>query len=155
MKDALAARARTMFRPDDLFVSSESGIDPVLARTGGHLPVKAVFDRSTPQTAVATIRAAIAGQLAAGRRVFVYNLVPSPFTLLGLGQAAALRGEPPPTAQDFEGLLEELRRTYILVPVLAYWEESQAPLYLFGRRSEWIWEVRPRSAATRSPGARA
>ena len=28
------------------------------------------------------------------------------------------------------------------VPVLAYWEETREPLYLFGRRSEWIWEVR-------------
>ena len=142
MKDALAEEVRTTFRADDLLVSSESGIDPVLARTGEHLHLKAILGRSSPQAGLATIRAAIAGQRTAGRRVFVYNLVPSPFSLLGLGQAAALRGEPPPTAQDIEGLLEDLRRTYTLVPVLAYWEETKEPLYLFGRRSEWIWEVR-------------
>jgi len=145
MKDALAARARTTFRPDDLLVSSESGIDAVLARTGEHLRLKDVFVHSSGDAGFARIRAAIAGQLAAGRRVFVYNLVPSPFTLLGVAHAAGARGVPPPTAEDFARFAEELASAYALVPVLSYWEESREPLYLFGRRSAQIWQVTPRT----------
>jgi hypothetical protein len=143
MKDALADRARAAFRADDFFVSSESGMDAVLDRTGEHMKLKAVFAASEPAAAASTVREAVADRLAAGRRVFVYNLEPSPFTLLGLTQAAAVRGAPPPTAADFEALAAALRSRYALVPVLAYWEESKAPLYLFGRRGDWIYEVTP------------
>ena len=144
MKDALAERARAAFRPDDFFVSSESGIDAVLDRSGEHMKLKAVFGRGTPDAAASSVRDAIAARLAAGRRVFVYNLVPSPFTLLGLAQTAAVRGERPPTEADFEALASALRGRYALVPVLEYWEESKAPLYLYGRRQDWIFEVTPK-----------
>ena len=144
MKDGLAARARTMFRADDLLVSSESGIDPVLARTGEHLRLKDVFVHSSRDAGFARIRAAIDAQLAAGRRVFLYNLVPGPFTLLGVAHAAGARGEPPPTAEDFDRFAEELAGAYALVPVLSYWEESREPIYLFGRRSAPIWQITPR-----------
>ena len=141
MKEALAAQAATAFRPDDLLISSESGIDPVLAGTGEHLHVKEVFVAAPRDAGFARLRAAIAGQLAAGRRVFVYNLAPSPFTLLGMAHAAAVRGGAAPTAEDFERFAAELARAYTLVPALSYWEESREPLYLFGRRSEQIWQV--------------
>ena len=140
---ALADRARAAWRPDDLFVSSESGIDAVLAPVGQHIALKNLFARSPRDGAMATLRAAIAGQLAAGRRVFVYNLVPSPYTLTGLAQAAAARGAPAPTAEDFGMFDRELRRRYAFVPVMPYWEEGRTPLYLLGQREEWIWEVRP------------
>jgi hypothetical protein len=147
MKDALAERARVTFRPDDLFVSSESGIDPVLDGTGEHLKLKALFAASAPDAAASAVREAIATRLAAGRRVFVYNLEPSPFTLLGLTQAAVVRGAPPPAAADFDALASALRARYALVPALAYWEESKAPLYLYGRRQDWIFEVTAKPAS--------
>jgi hypothetical protein len=150
MKDALAAKASAAFRPDDLFVSSESGIDPVLVLSGEHVRVKEVFRHSPKQEGFARIRAAIAERLAAGARVFVYNFVPSPFTLLGLNQVAARQREGPLSARDFEDFLQELGRAHTLVPVLPYWEESKEPLYLFGRRREWIWQL-TRARSARAP----
>jgi hypothetical protein len=144
MKDALAARAGAMFRPHDLLISSESGIDPVLGRAGEPLGLKDVFVQSSRDAGFDRLRAAIAARLAAGRRVFVYNLAPSPFTLLGMAHAAGARGESPPTAEDFDRFAEELRTAYALVPALSYWEESREPLYLFGRRYDQVWEVTPR-----------
>ena len=47
MKEALAERARAMFRADDLLVSSESGIDSVLGGAGEHLRVKDAFVRAS------------------------------------------------------------------------------------------------------------
>ena len=88
------------------------------------------------------IRTAIAERLAQNQRVFVYNLVPSPFTLLGINQAGAAQGRAPLRSEDFEELMHELKRRYRAVPTLTYWEESKAPLYLFGRGSEVMWELR-------------
>jgi hypothetical protein len=77
-----------------------------------------------------------------GQRVFIYNFVPNPFTLLGMNQAGVRRGEASLRPQDFEVFMGELRRTYVLAPALTYWEEAKVPLYLFGEQSEVMWEVR-------------
>ena len=142
MKEALTAQLRTTFRPDDFFVSFESGIDSVFLRAGGHLAVKDVFMRASREEGFSTIRRAIHERLVRGERVFIYNLVPNPFTLLGMNQAVAREGEASLRPQDFEVFMGELRRTYELTPALTYWEEAKDPLYLFGQRSEVMWEVR-------------
>jgi hypothetical protein len=149
MKTDLEARRATQFRADDFFVSSESGIDPIFARLyrgGGvdHLPVKDLFVRRPAPEAFAAIRAAIDERLARGRRVFVYNLVPGPYTLVGINQAPTRAGVPLQAA-DFQRFLETLRASYVVSPVFSYWEESKAPLYLFGERLEPFLEVRARS----------
>jgi hypothetical protein len=149
MKAALEVRRVRDFRPDDLFISSESGIDPIFARLyrGGdaqHVGVKDVFVQKPTREAFASIRAAIDRQLALGRRVFVYNLVPGPYSLVGINQAPTHAGTPL-TARDFEIFLDELRATHALRPVFSYWEESKAPLYLFGERLEPFFEVGARS----------
>lgn len=149
MKAALEQRRRTEFRADDLFVSSESGIDPIFARIyrGGdalHVSVKNVFVQHPTAEAFATIRAAIERHLAAGRRVFVYNLVPGPYSLIGMNQAPT-RGGTPLQARDFEAFLRELQTTYVLTPRFTYWEEAKAPFYLFGERQEPFLEIRVRS----------
>jgi hypothetical protein len=149
MKAALEVRRVRDFRPDDLFISSESGIDPIFARLyrGGdalHVGVKDVFVQKPTREAFASIRAAIDRQLALGRRVFVYNLVPGPYSLVGINQAPTHAGTPL-TARDFEIFLDELRATHALRPVFSYWEESKAPLYLFGERLEPFFEVGTRS----------
>jgi hypothetical protein len=149
MKAALEVRRTRDFRPDDLFISSESGIDPIFARLyrGGdaqHVGVKDVFVQKPTREAFASIRGAIDRQLALGRRVFVYNLVPGPYSLVGINQAPTHAGTPL-TARDFETFLDELRATHALRPVFSYWEESKAPLYLFGERLEPFFEVGRRS----------
>lgn len=149
MKAALEIRRTSEFRADDLFVSSESGIDPIFARLyrGGsahHIGVKDAFIRMPAREAFASIRAAIDGHLALGRRVFVYNLVPGPYSLVGINQAPTRAGTPL-SARDFEDFFDELRSTYTLSPVFSYWEESKAPLYLFGERLEPFLELRARS----------
>jgi len=149
MKAALEVRRSRDFRPDDLFVSSESGIDPIFARLyqGGdahHVGVKDVFVQKPTREAFASIRAAIDGQLALGRRVFVYNFIPGPYSLVGINQAPTRAGAPL-TARDFESFLDELRAAHALYPVFTYWEESKAPLYLFGERQEPFFEVGSRS----------
>jgi hypothetical protein len=149
MKAALEVRRAAEFRADDLFVSSESGIDPIFARLyrGGdaqHVAVKDVFVQMPAREAFASVRAAIDRHLALGHRVFVYNFVPGPYSLVGINQAPTRAGTPL-GARDFEALLDELRATYLLSPVFTYWEESKAPLYLFGERQEPFFEVRARS----------
>ncbi|HWP74245.1 MAG TPA: hypothetical protein VNU03_07010 [Methylomirabilota bacterium] len=149
MKAALEVRRSRDFRAEDLFISSESGIDPIFARLyqGGdahHVGVKDVFVQKPTREAFASIRAAIDGQLALGRRVFVYNLVPGPYSLVGMNQAPTRAGVPL-GARDFEIFFDELRATYALRPVFSYWEESKAPLYLFGERQEPFFEVGARS----------
>jgi hypothetical protein len=149
MKAALEMRRAAEFRADDLFVSSESGIDPIFARLyrGGdaqHVAVKDVFVQMPAREAFASVRAAIDRHLALGHRVFVYNFVPGPYSLVGINQAPTRAGTPL-GARDFEALLDELRATYLLSPVFTYWEESKAPLYLFGERQEPFFEVRARS----------
>lgn len=149
MKAALEVRRSREFRADDLFISSESGIDPIFARLyqGGdahHVSVKNAFiQRPTPE-AFASIRAAIDRQLTLRGRVFVYNFVPGLYSLIGINQAPTRAGAPL-GARDFEIFLDELRAAYALRPVFSYWEESKAPLYLFGERLEPFFEVGVRS----------
>ena len=145
MKADLEVRRANAFRADDLFVSSESGIDPIFARLyrgGGaqHVSVKDVFIQKPTREAFASIRTAVDRQLAMGRRVFVYNFVPGPYSLVGINQAPTRAGTPL-SARDFETFLDELRVTYPVRPVFSYWEESKAPLYLFGERREPFFEV--------------
>jgi hypothetical protein len=149
MKTALEVRRATEFRAEDLFISSESGIDPIFAQIyrGGdarHVSVKNVFIQKPTRQAVVSIRAAIDGQLARGGRVFVYNFVPGPYSLVGINQAPTRAGTPL-GARDFEIVLDELRAAYTVRPLFSYWEESKAPLYLFGERLEPFFEVRARS----------
>jgi hypothetical protein len=149
MKAALEVRRSREFRADDLFISSESGIDPIFARLyqGGdahHVSVKNAFIQKPTQEAFASIRAAIDRQLALGGRVFVYNFVPGLYSLIGINQAPTRAGAPL-GARDFEIFLDELRAAYALRPVFSYWEESKAPLYLFGERLEPFFEVGVRS----------
>ena len=149
MKTALEVRRATEFRADDLFISSESGIDPIFAQIyrGGdarHVSVKNVFIQKPTREAVASIRAAIDGQLALDRRVFVYNFVPGPYSLVGINPAPTRAGTPL-GERDFEIFLDELRAVYTMRPVFSYWEESKAPLYLFGERLEPFFEVAARS----------
>jgi len=69
----------------------------------------------------------------------LYNFVPSPFTLIGINQFA--QGGDQVAPRDFEEFLADLRRHYVLKPVLSYWEEGKEPLYLYGERLETLWEV--------------
>jgi hypothetical protein len=148
MKATLESRRAAEFRPDDLFISSESGIDPIFARlyqagVAHHVSVKNVFVENPAPEAFASIRAEIGRQLALGRRVFVYNFVPAPYSLIAINQSP-MRAGTPLSALDFEAFVDELRKTYAMRPLFSYWEESKAPLYLFGERLEPFWELTAR-----------
>ena len=149
MKASLESKRTTEFRADDLFVSSESGIDPIFARLyqgGGarHLSVKNVFTDHPARQALDVIRADIARQLERNGRVFVYNFVPSTYSLIAINQSPARAGAPL-SARDFETFFDDLSRTYAVRPLFTYWEESKAPLYLFGERREPFFELSMRS----------
>ena len=149
MTATLEARRVAEFRADDLFISSESGIDTIFARLyqgGGahHVSVKNVFVKKPAPEAFAAIRVEIERQLAHGRRVFVYNFVPAPYSLIAINQSP-VRGGTPLSAREFETFLDELRKTYAMRPLFTYWEESKAPLYLFGDRLEPFFELSRRS----------
>lgn len=148
MKESLEVRRATEFRADDLFVSSESGIDPIFARLyrGGdaqHVPIKNVFIRMPTREAFTSIRDAIDHHLAQGKRVFLYNFVPGPYSLIGINQAPTRAGTLL-SSRDFEVFFDELRATHTVRPIFTYWEESKSPLYLFGGRQEPFYEVRVR-----------
>lgn len=151
MKDALEARRATDFRPDDLFISSESGIDVIFWRGGNYLELKSVFMRLPKREGFESIRAAMDRQLDRRGRVYMYNLVPTPFTLTGINQDRAMnrptgRAPEPLSVKDFEEFFEGLRKAYVLRPLFSYWEEGKAPLYLFGETQETFWEVTSRPA---------
>jgi hypothetical protein len=106
--------------------------------------VKKEFVERPTSEALATIRQRIARQLAHGGRVFVYNFVPAPYSLIAINQSP-VRGGTALSAREFEAFLDELQKTYAMRPLFTYWEESKAPLYLFGERQEPFFELSARS----------
>lgn len=135
-----------MFRPTDLFVSFESGIDHVFRGRARFLPLKGRFDKHGREAGFRLAREAIETQLRDNGRVFAYNLVPAPFSLNTLNDHLRDPAVPRYRSEEFEAFVEELRRRYDLRPVLHYWEESQEPLYLYGVRGQPLWEVRLKTA---------
>ncbi len=151
MKNALAMWCQTEVRSRDLFISSESGLDSVLHACGDHLDVKDVFRRMPKVEVFRLVERAVAERLGQGGRVFMYNFVPSPFTLRGINLSAAHRGSEPVTRGDFEEFLGGLQKRYAFVAVLSYWEESKEPLYLYGKRVETLREVRGKARRAEEP----
>ncbi len=145
MKDTLAIQFRTEFRPNDLFISAESGVDTVFQARGNYLRVKELFKDLSKAEGFRFISGLIRDQLRQDGRVFIYNFVPNAFTLRGINQAAVRHGHEPLSPRDFEEFLAELKKRYVLAPVLSYWEESKEPLYLYGERLETLWEVKWRA----------
>lgn len=152
MKETLAAELKRNYRPDDLFISSESGVDVVFRRSGNYVAMKDLFKSRPKAEAFASLLATIADHLGRGRRVFVYNFVPATFTLFGVNLARV--DEAPLVEQDFEAFFAALRERYDVRPVRSYWEEAKEPLYLYGARLETLWEVRERSKPPRPTDAR-
>lgn len=145
MRERVATAAREKFRPDDLAISIESGIDSVLAGRVEQLHVKELLYLEGKRRGFETVDATIASRLGVGHRVFVHNLLPSRFALQGLNDPGRNPYHDRYELRDFERLLRELEERYELVPVLAYWEESKEPLYLFGRHLDTMFEVRRRT----------
>ena len=144
MKDHLMALKARDFRSSDLFISTESGIDPIFRGVGEPIHVKDALIKTTSDEVFGAISEAIQERLGQRQRVFVYNFVPSPYSLIGINQAPT-RGTQPLTTKDFEVFFDELRTRYAIRQVFAYWEEGKAPLYLFGERLEPFWELALRS----------
>ncbi len=145
MRERVALWARQTLQPGDLVVSMESGIDPLLAGRSDRIQVKNLLYEKGKTRGFSTIRDQIEAHLADGHRVFVYNLVASRWGLFGLNDPARRPYGDHYRRQDFEAFVADLEGHYDLVPVLAYWEESQEPLYLFGRRQEQLLQVQRRS----------
>lgn len=146
MKERLIERRARDFRPSDLFIATESGIDRIFDPVGEHIHVKDALIKTTDDEVFRAITEAIRERLDQRQRVFVYNFVPSPYSLIGINQAST-RGPKPLGPQDFETFFEGLRKTYATRQVFSYWEEGKAPLYLFGERLEPFWELALRPPA--------
>jgi len=140
LKERLAERRDREFRQTDLFISTESGIDRIFDRVGEHIHVKNALIKTTDDEVFSAITEAIRERLDQQQRVFVYNFVPSPYSLIGINQAST-RGPRPLTTRDFDSFFARLQKTYATRQVFAYWEEGKAPLYLFGDRLEPFWEL--------------
>lgn len=145
MKERLAERVARDFRPTDLFISTESGIDVIFDRVGEHIHVKDALIKTSDDEVFSAVTEAIRERLDQRQRVFVYNFVPSPYSLIGINQAPP-RGAKPLGTRDFETFFAGLQKTYATRQVFAYWEEGKAPLYLFGERLEPFWELANRGA---------
>jgi hypothetical protein len=146
MKERLAARASSDFRRGDLFISTESGIDRIFRDVGEHVHVKDEFLVKTNDEAFSLVSAGIRQRLERRQRVFVYNFVPSPYSLIGINQAR-VRGTQRLRAEDFQTFFDGLRKTYATRQVFSYWEEGKTPLYLFGEQLEPFWELAARPPA--------
>ncbi len=141
-RDSLGRGFEATFRPDDLFMSFESGIDNTVRGRTRFLVLKSLFDREGRGKGFQAVREAIETQLNGGGRVFAYNLVPGPFSLKTLNDHLRDPKVARYRAEEFQAFVEELRRRYVLRRVLLYWEEAKEPLYLFGERLEPLWEVK-------------
>jgi hypothetical protein len=145
MRDRLVVTIGSTFRPGDLVLSIESGIDSVFKRRVDQFPVKDLLYREGKSRGLAIVLAEIESRLARGHRVFVHNLVPGRWALEGLNDPSRNPDRDRYDTRDFEAFLGELRARYEVVPWLTYWEESKEPLYLFGAHLEPIFEIRRRS----------
>jgi hypothetical protein len=144
MKEALAVRFQRELQSGDLFVSTESGIDSVFLGRGRHVGVKDVLKQKGKSEGFQKLDALIRDQLGRGGRVFLYNLMPNPFTLRRINLVEPSHGSDPLTYGDFDRFMASLKERYVLVPVTSYWEETKIPLALYGRRFETIWEIKTR-----------
>ncbi|HEX9126276.1 MAG TPA: hypothetical protein VF948_07720 [Methylomirabilota bacterium] len=144
MRERIGSAAASMFRPGDLAISTESGLDAVLEGRVEQLSMKNLLYREGKVRGFAAVQAEVDARLRAGRRVVLYNTAPGRWALEGLNAPDRNPYRDRYDARDFEALLDGLRARYDLVPVLAYWEEAKEPLYLFGRRLEPVLEVRKR-----------
>jgi hypothetical protein len=144
-RQALTALARSEFRDDDYFVTVELQPEILLGRPVEHLSVKDAFRTKSKPEGFDAARAAIAERVAAGRRVFACDLIPASYTLFGLNHMLGRRPGEQFTRADFEAFVAGLRERYVLTPVVTYWDEARAPMYLLGERSETIWRVTRRS----------
>jgi len=145
MRERVAEVVVPRLTPGDLAVSTESGLDTVFEGHVEQLFLKNLLYREGKRQGFETAEAEIDARLKAGRRVYVYNLVPSRWTLAGLNAPDRNPYHDRYEAADFEAFVERLRGRFELVPILKYWEESKEPLYLYGRRTEQGYEVRRRS----------
>ena len=127
------------------FLNEHYGIDPLLAGRSDQLEVKNILYEQGRRHGFVTVHDQIEAHLAAGRRVFVYNLVLSRWALAGLNNPSRNPYGDRYQLEDFTSFVSDLQARYDLVPVLRYWEESQQPLYLFGQRLEPLLQVRRRS----------
>lgn len=132
-------------RPDDLFISFESGLDNTIKGRTRFLALKGLFDREGREKGFRTVQEAIESQLGRGGRVFAYNLVPGPFSLKTLNDHLTDPKVPHYRREEFQAFLDELERRYLFQEVLRYWEEAHEPLYLFGERLQPLWEIRGRT----------
>jgi len=142
MRERIAEVVLPRFAPGDLAVSTESGLDAVFEGHVEQLFLKDLLYRVGKRQGFETVEAEIDARLKAGRRVYVYNLVPSGWTLGGLNAPDRNPHHDRYEAADFETFISRLRSRFELVPILKYWEESKEPLYLYGRRTEQAFEVR-------------
>ena len=145
MRERVTAIVTPRFTAGDLTISIESGLDAVFAGHVEQLPMKDLLYREGKKRGFEVVEAEIDARLKANRRVYVYNLVPSRGTLTGLNALDRNPYHDRYEAADFEALVSRLQSRFDLVPIVKYWEESQEPLYLYGRRKEQVFEVRPRS----------
>jgi hypothetical protein len=141
---SLEAWAATAFKPGDLAISIESGIDPVLEGRIDQLHLKELLYEQGKRRTFERALSEIDARLASGHRVVVYNLLPTRWALEGLNAPTRNPYRDTYGTRDFAELLATLRARYELVPMRSYWEESQEPLYLFGWRLQAIVEVRRR-----------
>jgi hypothetical protein len=132
---------KTEVRRDDLFVSAEAALDPLIPDERRHVDLKNVFAKTSKEEGFRAVREQIAAEVAEGRRVFVYNLVPSPYTLFQINHQRQRRPGERFSPGDFEAFEADLRARYALQPVLTYWEAGREPLYLFGERMQTVWRL--------------
>ena len=145
MRERITRVVVPRFAPTDLAISTESGLDAVLEGHVEQLFLKNLLYREGKRRGLETAEAEIDARLKAGRRVYVYNLMPSRWTLAGLNAPDRNPYHDTYDATDFEAFIARLRSRFELVPIVKYWEEGKEPLYLYGRRTEQVFEVRPRT----------
>jgi len=126
------------FITNDFFFSTESCLDAIVRKRWAFFSLKSLSEVKNKEKAFQDIYDEIVNKIQAGRRVYVYDFVPSQYALRGMNFA---NKHITFTQQDFEEKLEEFKKRLNFTPVFEYWEANKSEYYLVNQKKDWLWQV--------------
>ncbi len=129
------------FKDTDFFVSMESSLDPVISRYWKPYSLKAMFMLNPPEKVFEVVTGEIDGQLSQGKRVFLYNPIPSTYALKSINFYNPGNRL---TEDFFEDFFERIKLRYALIPIFEYSETANSRDYLLNTvsKKDNFWEVK-------------
>ncbi len=138
MIDQFEKFSSSYFKPNDFFVSSESGLDFLIESRWDHRALKDIFLKTPKEKSFPMIAAEIQKAFKDGKRVFVYNLVPGGYAVRGISH---YNPDGHYTDEDFQNFERDLFGKYHAKPIYKYWESDSSQYYLFDNLKNTVWQL--------------